>query len=105
MLANVALALEYEATYGRPEHVAACGLDANDLETFVTAVIAIAEPVESDFTWRPRLRDPGDELVLEAALNGMAAAIVTFNRRAFADVPLNFGVEVLTPLQVIRRIE
>ena len=29
------------------------------------------------------LRDPGDEMVLEAAINGQADAIVTFNRRDF----------------------
>jgi hypothetical protein len=38
--------------------------------------------------WRPLLRDPGDELVLEAAANGRAAAIVTFNERDFGTTPL-----------------
>jgi predicted nucleic acid-binding protein len=28
-----------------------------------------------------QFRDPGDEMVLEAAVNGQAAAIVSFNRR------------------------
>ncbi len=63
ILANVALALEYEATCPRLEHVAASGLSPGEAEIFVDAVIAMAEPVESHFIWRPRLRDPGDELV------------------------------------------
>jgi putative PIN family toxin of toxin-antitoxin system len=105
MLANVALALEYEATCRRLEHMTAAGLDADEVEIFVAAVVAMAEPVESHFMWRPQLRDPGDELVLEAAANGKAAAIVTFNRRDFGVVPLQFGVEVLTPIEVIRRIK
>jgi putative PIN family toxin of toxin-antitoxin system len=104
MLANVALALEYEATCGRPEHMAAAGLSAHEVEIFVTAVVGMIAPVESHFMWRPQLRDPGDELVLEAAVNGMAVAIVTFNRRDFGAVPARFGIEVLTPLEVIRRI-
>lgn len=104
MLANVALALEYEATCRRLEHMAAAGLDADEVEIFIAAVVAMAEPVESHFMWRPQLRDPGDELVLEAAANGKAAAIVTFNRRDFGVVPLQFGIEVLTPIEVIRRI-
>jgi hypothetical protein len=29
--------------------------------------------------WRPQLADPADELVLEAAVNGRASAIVTHN--------------------------
>jgi predicted nucleic acid-binding protein len=51
------------------------------------------EPVESHFMWRPLLRDPADEMVLEAAANGRAAAILTFNQRDFGVVPQQFGVE------------
>ena len=47
--------------------------------------------------WRPQLRDPSDEMVLEAAVNGRADALVTFNRRDFGDVPGAFSVEVLSP--------
>jgi hypothetical protein len=36
----------------------------------------------------------------EAAANGQAAAIVTFNRRDFGTKPLQFAVEVLTPAEV-----
>jgi predicted nucleic acid-binding protein len=34
-----------------------------------------------------QLRDPGDELVLEAAVNGHANAIVTFNQKDFGEIP------------------
>jgi predicted nucleic acid-binding protein len=104
MLANVALALEYEATCRRAEHVAASGLGFAEVEIFPTAVVAMAEPVECHFMWRPQLRDPMDELVLEAAVNGRAAAIVTFNRRDFGVAPSQFGVEVLTPVEAVGRI-
>ena len=104
MLANVALALEYEAVCKRLEHVVASGLSREDVEVFVAAVVAMAEPVESHFIWRPRLRDPGDELVLAAAVNGQAVAIVTFNRRDFGTIPFEFGVAVLTPLEAAGRI-
>jgi predicted nucleic acid-binding protein len=40
--------------------------------------------------WRPQLRDPGDELVLEAAVNGRANAVVTFNKKAFGEVPMKY---------------
>ena len=105
LLANVALALEYEATCCRAEHVMAAGLTAHEAEIFVDAVLAMAEPVESHFMWRPLLRDPADEMVLEAAVNGRAAAIVTFNQRDFGDIPLRFGIEVLTPAVALRRIK
>jgi putative PIN family toxin of toxin-antitoxin system len=105
MLANVALALEYEATCTRAEHVLASGLSENEVERFLTAVVAMAEPIESHFMWRPQLRDPADELVLEAAANGRAEAIVTFNGRDFGKAPNRFGVDVLTPIEAVRRIK
>ena len=104
ILANVALALEYEAVCKRPEHVLVSGLSRDEVEIFVTAVVAMAEPVESHFIWRPRLRDPSDEMVLAAAANGAADAIVTFNGRDFGEIPGQFGVAVLTPAEAIRRI-
>ena len=105
MLANVALALEYEATCQLAEHRLAAGLDLNEVGIFIDAVLAMVEPVETHFLWRPQLRDPADEFVLEAAVNGQAAAIVTFNRRDFGVVPARFGIDVLTPAEAIRRIK
>jgi putative PIN family toxin of toxin-antitoxin system len=105
ILANVGLALEYEATCRRPEHGAAAGLRPSQVGIFIDAVIAMAEPVETHFLWRPQLRDPADELVLEAAVNGQATAIVTFNYGDFGAIPLQFGVEVLSPVHALRRIK
>ncbi len=56
------------------------------------------------FLWRPQLRDPNDEMVLETAVNGRADAIVTFNVRDFATAPGQFGIEVLKPAEVLRRL-
>ena len=74
-------------------------------ECFLTAVVAMAEPVTTHFLWRPQLRDPADEMVLEAAINGRADALVTFNVRDFGTVPAQFGVEVLLPREAIGRIK
>jgi predicted nucleic acid-binding protein len=105
LLANVALALEYEAACRRAEHAVAAGLTADEVGIFVDVVLAMVEPVESYFMWRPRLRDPADEMVLETVANGRAAAIVTFNQRDFGAVPLQFGIELLTPAVALRRIK
>jgi predicted nucleic acid-binding protein len=94
ILANVALALEYEATCRRVEHGVAAGLRPAQVSAFVDAVIAMAEPAETHFLWRPQLRDPADEMVLEAAANGQASAIVTFNSQDFGSAPKQFGIEV-----------
>jgi predicted nucleic acid-binding protein len=80
-------------------------LSEEEVEVFVTAVIAMAEPVDRYFLWRPQLRDPGDEMVLETAVNGRADALVTFNIRDFGAAPSAFGIEVLLPREAIRRIK
>ena len=104
LLANVALAVEYEATCRLAEHCLAAGLDLHEVGVFVDGVLAMMEPVETHFMWRPQLRDPADELVLDAAVNGQAVAIVTFNRRDFGIAPARFGIELLTPAEAIRRM-
>lgn len=104
MVATVALALEYEATCRLDEHRLAAGLSIAEVEIFIDAVIALAEPVEPHFLWRPQLRDLADEFVLEAAINGRADALVTFNRRDFGTVPERFGIELLAPAEALRRI-
>jgi predicted nucleic acid-binding protein len=47
------------------------------------------------------LRDPADEMVLEAAINGRAAAIVTFNAKDFEPAASRFGLSVLRPAAVL----
>jgi putative PIN family toxin of toxin-antitoxin system len=104
IVANVALALEYEAICGLAEHRMAAGLTQKQVGVFLDAVLAMADPVETHFMWRPQLRDPADEFVLEAAVNGQAEAIVTFNRRDFGDAPGLFGIKVMSPAEVYRSI-
>ena len=70
----------------------------------VLDVLALfAEPVVIHYPWRPRLRDPADEMVLEVAVNGRADAIVTFNRADFGAAPLGFGIAVASPSDVLQR--
>lgn len=104
LAATVPLCLEYENVCSRPEHVAAAEFSPADLAVFLDAVVDLVEPAEVWFLWRPQLRDPGDELVLEAAVNGHTAAIVTFNRRDFRPAADRFGLDVLLPAEAIRRV-
>ena len=104
LLLSVPLALEYEAACVEPEQRIASGLSDEDVREVVSALCAVAEPVRTAFLWRPQLRDPADEMVLEAAINGSADALVTFNRRDFGDAPREFGIAVLLPQQALRRI-
>src|ERR1700760_1715394 len=103
MLLTVALALEYEAICTLAEHRLAAGLSALEAGVYVDGLIGLAEPVRSFFRWRPQLSDPGDELVLEAAVNGQADAIVTFNESHLREAR-KFGIAVVRPAEALRRM-
>jgi putative PIN family toxin of toxin-antitoxin system len=104
LLLSVPLALEYESICKKAEHRLEAGLNERQVDLFVRSLVALAEPVVTHFLWRPQLRDPNDEMVLETAVNGHAHALVTFNLRDYADVPGRFGIDLLLPRDAIRRI-
>jgi len=104
LLLSVPLAMEHEAVCVRPEHQLAAGLSEQEVRIFVDAVIAIAEPVKIHYLWRPQLRDPSDEMVLETAVNGRANLLITFNVRDYGTAPARFGIEVMTPREAVERI-
>jgi len=104
ILASVPLFFEYEAKCTSPVHWTAAGLTHDQAHVFVEGLTALIEPVKTHYLWRPTLRDPNDEMVLETAVNGRADAIVTFNIRDYGAVPGRFDIEVLTPATAIRRV-
>lgn len=104
LLLSVTLVLEYEAICLRAEHRIVAGLSSGDISAAINALLDFAEPVEIHYHWRPQLRDPGDEMVLEAAVNGRADYLVTFNQRDFRAAPSRFGIKVLTPCEALERI-
>jgi predicted nucleic acid-binding protein len=104
LIATTPLFIEYEEVCGRAEHMSASGFEHRDLAVFLDALVDMVEAIDVWFLWRPQLRDPGDELVLEAAVNGQAGAIATFNRRDFGRAADRFGIEILLPAEAIRRV-
>lgn len=104
LLLSVPLILEYEAVLNRPEHLVASGLNSLEVERVLDDIAAVAKPVKLAFRWRPRLRDPNDDMVLETAVNGHGGAIVTFNRRDFEDAQRSFGCIVPSPAAALQRI-
>ena len=96
-IASVALFAEYEAVLTRPEHLAAAGVKAEEMVAALDALAAKIDPSAPHCSWRPQLGDPDDEMVLEAAVNGGADAIVTFEGATFREPAQRFGIDVLTP--------
>lgn len=103
-LASPALFLEYEAVLKRPEQRAVHGLSLSEVDQFLAAFASSCEAVEVSFQWRPQLPDPNDEMVLEAAVNGRADALVTHNVRDFAKGAERFGIRVLRPGELLKEL-
>lgn len=99
LLCSVPLFLEYEAVLKRPEHLQAAGISLRDASNLLDALAGAIEAVEIAYLWRPQLRDPADDMVLEAAVNGQASTIITFNQRDFLPQALAFGLNVVKPAQ------
>jgi putative PIN family toxin of toxin-antitoxin system len=98
VLLSVALYLEYQAVLTRTEHLPA-GVSRERMLGFLRRFAGFCEPRAIYFLWRPWLRDPGDDMVLELAVAGAATHVVTFNSRDFAGVEVAFGIQVMTPAE------
>ena len=99
-----ALFLEYEDVLKRPEQRAVHGLSVEQVDDLLNELAKLIVPVDVHFHWRPQLSDPDDEMVLEAAINGRADAIVTNNIKDFAGVTQKFNTQVLSPVAILRKV-
>lgn len=102
-LLTTALFLEYEEVLLRAEHRLASGMSEADIRGFLAALASAAEPVDVHFQWRPQLGDAGDEMVLEAAINGGAKVLVTHNLVDFAPAA-RFGIRVVRPNVLLKEL-
>jgi predicted nucleic acid-binding protein len=96
--------LDYEAICQLADHRLASALGLSEVEAFIEGLVALSTGATRHFRWRPQLRDPGDEMVLEAAVNGQAQALVTFNVRDYGAAPTRFGIDVFRPADLLRKI-
>lgn len=99
---SVALALEYEAVLVR--HARELGLSRTEAVGLVDFLCGIGSHHDVHFLWRPTLRDPRDEFILELAVASASQAIVTHNVRDFRGADA-FGIRVVTPAVFLRLVE
>jgi predicted nucleic acid-binding protein len=94
---SVPLFMEYEAVLQRSEQLAVFGLTSAEVNEFLTGLAGVLRPIDISFLWRPQLKDPADEMVLEAAVNGQCSHIVTWNVRDFAQAVPRFNLQCVNP--------
>jgi putative PIN family toxin of toxin-antitoxin system len=99
---SVGLLFEYESALKRPGVVPK--LNHRRLDAILDYLCASAIRQEIHYLWRPVLRDPGDDLVLEVAVAGECDSIVTYNVRDFVGSE-RFGIRVQTPTEFLAEME
>ncbi len=98
---SVPLVLEYEATAKRISR--SLGLTHTDIEDIIDYLCTVGEHRKVHYLWRPNLKDPSDDFVLELAVESECQYIVTYNIKDFSKAD-NFNVTVITPLELLRKI-
>lgn len=84
-LLSLPLYLEYREVLTRAEQLPP-GVTPERLLGFLRRFAALCDQRDIYFLWRPWLKDPDDDMVLELAVAGRATHIVTFNTGDFAGV-------------------
>jgi len=97
------IVLEYLDVLARPTVRALTGLTRRQSEDLVTDLIALSRKLQVRFSWRPNLKDEGDNKFVEAAIHA-AAVIATYNVSDFRspDLPQH-GWTVMTPQEFLAR--
>jgi putative PIN family toxin of toxin-antitoxin system len=102
---STALFLEYADVLNRAANQQAFWADVVEVDRVLTLLASRLKPTAIYFQWRPQLKDPKDEMVLECAINAGARGIVTFNRQDFLPSALQFGLEVIQPGDFARQYQ
>ncbi|MDQ1297754.1 MAG: hypothetical protein QG558_292 [Campylobacterota bacterium] len=99
------LAVEIEAVLKRSSTKEKCGnLNDQEINRFIDDLCLISDHQKINFLWRPFLRDPSDDMVLETAFNAGADAIITYNLKDFANVEERLRIKVMIPKDLLRQI-
>ena len=73
------------------------------LRPVLGAMLAQSELVQIYFSWRPASPDPGDDLVIDCAMNA-GAPVVTRNVQDFRRARQSLGLFVLTPVEFLEAL-
>lgn len=98
---SVPLVVEYESVLVR--QLPALPLSRSELDDVLDYLCAEGVRHEVFYLWRPLLRDPCDDMVLELAVGASCDAIVTYNERDFGPAS-RFGIRVLAPRELLAEL-
>lgn len=98
---SVPLILEYEDVIKRSE--SQIKLSFTEISDILDYICLIAEQRKIFYLWRPFLKDPKDDMILELAVESECDYIISFNKKDFKKIE-KFNLEVITPKELLRKI-
>lgn len=98
---SVPLILEYESDAKRMS--SALGISHTEIDNIIDYICSVAEHREIFYLWRPFLRDPNDDMVLEVAVESESDFIVTHNVKDFSGTE-QFRLRAITPWKFLQEI-
>jgi len=101
LVLSVPLVIEYEDVAKRM--LGDIGLTSSDVDDILDYLCSVALLQEIHFLWRPFLKDPRDDHVLELAVEAGCETIVTHNVKDFAGAE-QFGIRIVGPREYLRGI-
>ncbi len=94
---------EYESVISREQILNQCKLNQSEISGLLNAFMSVNEWINIYYSWRPNLKDEGDNHLIELAVAGNANIIATNNVRDFQVTELFFPhISILKPEQIIR---
>lgn len=99
---SIPFVLELEDVFFRPSNQARLTHFSKDqLHQFVNDICHVSLHQSIYFLWRPLIKDPKDDMVLELVVNAQADFLVTYNLKDFKQAEKNFDFRLLTPKQFL----
>lgn len=98
---SVPLILEYETILHK--NIRKLNLSKTDIEDFLDYICSISEHTAIFFLWRPILKDPYDDHILELSVSANAKYIVTYNISDFIEAQ-KFGIYAIEPEEFLKKL-
>jgi len=93
------LIFEYESVAKRESQN--IPLTSKDIDIILDMICEWSIKCEIFFLWRPMLKDPNDDFILELAIESKSEFIITYNKNDFKGVE-KFGIKTLTPQEFLK---
>jgi putative PIN family toxin of toxin-antitoxin system len=99
---SVPLILEYETLLYREATV--LQISSSTIDRILNDICAISNHHEIFYIWRPAVKDPNDDFLVDLAVKAQADYIITYNQKDLLSSATQFGFSIITPKDFLQLI-